>query len=128
MLWVVRLAMWFVPFPILRVRLDSRRDAQARAHAPRRPTGGRGDLSRIARHVRLGSRIVPRCTCLVQALVAEQLLAESGYLSVVRLGAARADDSRFSAHAWVEWEGTVVVGGDVSGFVEFQRAATRATP
>jgi hypothetical protein len=121
MLWVVRLAMWCVPFAVLRKRLDSRRDARAR----RRPTPGRGDLSRVARHVRLASRVVPRCTCLVQALVAEQLLAETGRTSVVRLGAAGAPGNRFTAHAWVECEGAVIVGGDVSGFTEFRRAEPR---
>jgi hypothetical protein len=116
MLWIVRLAMWCMPFASLRARLSARRDALAR----RRPASRRGDLARIARHVRLGSRLVPRCTCLVQALVAEQLLAESGHASVVRFGMADAADQRSSAHAWVECEGRVLVGGDVSGYVAFR--------
>jgi len=103
MLWMVRLALWSIPLPMLLAHLDARR-------------------------VRLGSRLVPRCTCLVQALVAEQLLTELGYECVVRLGAAKTASGELSAHAWVECEGKVLVGGDVSGFAAFRRADSTATP
>jgi hypothetical protein len=121
MLWIVRLAMWCVPFGTLRHRLDARRNSLARRGVASR----RGDLSRVVRQLNLASRFVPLCNCLVRALVAEQLLAESGHTSLLRYGMSGATDSGSTAHAWIECEGRVLVGGDVSRFVAFQPADTR---
>lgn len=120
-LWLVRLAMWCLPFAMLRRHLESRRGR----YRQRRLTGRPGDPARIARHLRLASRFVPRCTCLVRALAAEQLLAQSGHASLVRFGVASTLDAGFIAHAWVESDGIVLVGGDVSEFSELRRIQPR---
>jgi hypothetical protein len=54
------------------------------------------------------SRYVPRATCLVQALALHGLLARRGRESHVRLGVRTGE--RFAAHAWLEVDGTVVLG------------------
>jgi hypothetical protein len=125
LLWIVRLALWCVPFAKIRALLNARRISRRNKHVRSGRPHHRDDLPRVARHVRLASRVVPRSSCLVRAFVAEQLLAEAGYESVLRIGAARTPDDRFTAHAWVECEGHVVVGGDVSGFAEFRRGDAR---
>lgn len=57
------------------------------------------------RHLPLGKR------CLTQALVAQVLLARRGQPACLRLGVARREDGEFRAHAWIESEGRIVVGG-----------------
>lgn len=48
------------------------------------------------------------CSCLMQAVVGERLLADHGYQAQIRLGVA--SDQQFQAHAWVERHGEVVIG------------------
>jgi len=63
------------------------------------------------RHLPLGKR------CLTQALVAQVLLARRGQPACLRLGVARRENGEFRAHAWIECEGRIVVGGkSASGY------------
>ena len=50
-------------------------------------------------------------TCLTQALAAHVLLARKGHPSNLRIGVSRNLDGKFIAHAWLEKEGTVLIGG-----------------
>lgn len=54
----------------------------------------------------LGSR-----PCLTQALVARWLLGRYGYATELRIGVAKGPDGTFLAHAWLERDGGVVIGG-----------------
>ena len=58
-----------------------------------------------------GRRIPGGSNCLVQALAAAVLLGRHGYSSRLRLGVARAPDGRLEAHAWVERDGKLLLGG-----------------
>jgi hypothetical protein len=55
-------------------------------------------------------------TCLMNALAAHALLTRYGHPVTLRIGAARGNGS-FAAHAWIEKDGEVVMGGPAS-FVE----------
>jgi hypothetical protein len=51
----------------------------------------------------------------VQGLAAEQLLAQTGHTATLCIGVARsngAGEKRLSAHAWIEHNGEVVLGGE----------------
>jgi hypothetical protein len=65
---------------------------------------------RIAWALGVASRLVPRPTCLVRALAAHRLLATHGHASDLRIGVAKPDGAGLAAHAWVECDGTVLVG------------------
>jgi hypothetical protein len=52
-------------------------------------------------------------TCLVQALAAQLILAVHGHRAELHLGVARGEGGGVRAHAWVECNGEVVVGGMV---------------
>lgn len=67
---------------------------------------------RVARAVRIASRRVPRATCLTQAVSTQLLLASAGRPSRIRLGVGRDDRGAFCAHAWLEVDGVVVIGGE----------------
>lgn len=63
-------------------------------------------------------RLFPERPCLTQALAARYLLSRGGVSSVLRIGVAR-QGGDLQAHAWLEREGAVIIGGDQSP-TEFQ--------
>ena len=77
--------------------------------------------------VSVASRRVPRATCLTQALALQLLLAHEGRPSNLRIGVAKAEDGRLQAHAWLETEGRVVIGGgEVERFTPLASLGARA--
>jgi hypothetical protein len=52
-------------------------------------------------------------TCLANALAAQALLQRYGYPVTLRIGASW-KDGNFAAHAWIERNGDIVVGGPAS--------------
>ena len=61
------------------------------------------------------SRYVPGATCLVRALAAETLLRKYGHDACLRIGVSKNSSQVLLAHAWVESEGQVVIGGEEAG-------------
>lgn len=71
--------------------------------------------------VKAAARRCPlRSTCLGEALVAEALLRRHGYTPVLCIGAARSA-SRFQAHAWLEMNDGVIIGGPASVIEQYTR-------
>ena len=113
---VVRLCLWWLPYQRVR-RLTS--VAVEPSLAPPLPEAGRDVLvGQVASAVRSASRRVPKATCLTQALVAERMLAQRGRRTVLRIGVARDPSGAFEAHAWLEYQGAVIIGdnGDLQRF------------
>jgi len=98
---VTRLGLWLLPIGALR-RIALRTGKKTRV-APH--------LTRLVWAVTVVSRYVPVATCLTQALALHWLLMLSGHASRVYLGARKDREGKFEAHAWVECEGRVVIGG-----------------
>jgi hypothetical protein len=80
-----------------------------------------GKVDRIVSAVGRASRLVPRASCLTQALAAQFILARAGFPSQIRVGVAIHDQGKFVAHAWLIRDGRVVMGGTAE---EIQRYAT----
>lgn len=78
-----------------------------------------GSLPPISWAVSIASVYVPHATCLPQALVAQALLRRYGLPGILRVGVARSPDGAFEAHAWVEREGQIVVGGPAESLARF---------
>src|SRR5690242_3056828 len=112
-LWLgaTRLALWLLPLRIVRRQL-------AGAAHPRNGRRVPPSKERLAWAVSTARRLVPRASCLCQALVTEALLAQGGYPAELRFGVVKTDADRLSAHAWVESEGRIVIGDlqDLSGY------------
>jgi hypothetical protein len=53
-------------------------------------------------------------SCFPQALAGEMLLKRNGYQANLRIGVIKHDDGSLRAHAWVESNGVVVIGGPIS--------------
>jgi len=67
---------------------------------------------RLAWAVRVvAGRILVDGSCLAQALAARLLLRRYGYPASLHIGVAKPEGGRLKAHAWVESEGQVVIGG-----------------
>jgi hypothetical protein len=64
----------------------------------------------VGRAVRRAARLVPRATCLTQALATLWLMAQRGYRGTLRIGVKREADGKLLAHAWVEHGSRIVVG------------------
>jgi hypothetical protein len=67
----------------------------------------------------VGDRLFPKNPCLPQALVTHWYLRGVGLPSELRISVRKDRSGKFGAHAWVESEGTAVIGGEVLpyGFV-----------
>ena len=71
---------------------------------------------RVVWAVVVASRYVPMSTCLTQALAAQVLLARRGYSAHLHIGVAKEGaEAKLKAHAWVESDGKVLIGGSEPG-------------
>jgi hypothetical protein len=73
-----------------------------------------GDVPHVlwATHA-VGNRLLRGRACLTQALVAKFLLARRGVPAALRIGVAK-DREKLAAHAWIEQDGRVLIGGETS--------------
>ena len=102
---ILRLALWILPFRILRSTLD--RVNPQRTNAPALTFL---EAKKIASTVRRASRYVPAASCLTQALATQLLLTRGGVAVVFRIGVAKGINGQFEAHAWLESHGRIIIG------------------
>jgi hypothetical protein len=103
----VRVELWVLPFRVVRGLCD-----RPIRHARPRRKAGLPSADRIAWAVEAASRYVPGAkVCLVKALAALTLLRRAGDPCRLCIGVTRKGEDRLGAHAWVECEGKVLVGG-----------------
>src|SRR5688500_6547635 len=90
----VRLMLWVVPFRSVRARLTALRPA---------PTLPLEERSRVipflVRAVRSTSRVIPRATCLTQAIALQYLLVRVGAPGRIHIGVRRLAGGSFESHA-----------------------------
>lgn len=159
----VRWKLWRLPFPRLHQEWHALVQSELNRAAQVSETGGpialvsraapgskpSDEVWRCAHAVRRAARLVPRGSCLTQAMALQLILARRGQPCSVRIGvdhgvgprrgnagqsaiplASAAPQSetegaqnspriasgtaRFEAHAWVEWQGRVIMGGDIT--------------
>ena len=102
LLVLIRVGLWMLPF----------RRVQAFAKWTGKKVSSRSRLTpeQLTSLVSVGAEYVPGASCLTQALVAQAMLSRFGYEPIVRIGVAREAGSGFEAHAWIEYEGRVIIG------------------
>jgi hypothetical protein len=105
----VRVGLWVLPWHVTR-RLTQRLSVTARTTG----SSPQVDVDAVARAVSRAARRVPRATCLTQAIATSVMLGRRGVPATIRFGAARDPQGRFIAHAWVECQGRIVIGGVTS--------------
>lgn len=77
------------------------------------------ELQRVAWGVKAAARMVPRASCLTQAVAGQLLLARAGLRSDVRIGVAKDDKGKFSAHAWLMSDDRIVLGATAADLERF---------
>ncbi|HLK51572.1 MAG TPA: lasso peptide biosynthesis B2 protein [Bryobacteraceae bacterium] len=104
---MTRVALWAVPLALVRrsVRwlLSAEHPLARRRRCPQDQVIRA--VASAGKHCPVGS------TCLATALVGQALLERHGYRAQLRLGARRKPDGAFTAHAWLEQNGRVILGG-----------------
>ena len=101
---LVRLLLWALPSPVI-LRWVRRIGVGGRdASAPSIP------IDTVIWAVEAVSRRVPRASCLTQAVSAQLLLQRHGYASTLCVGVARGTQG-LSAHAWLERNDCILIGG-----------------
>jgi hypothetical protein len=71
-----------------------------------------GDVTEILRLLEAAARRCPLgSTCLTRALAAQLLLRRSGIASRLCIGVKRDHQRKFEAHAWLERDGEIILGG-----------------
>lgn len=109
----VRLMLWVLPFP--RIQRSFTKFEPVRSDIP---------VSRLTWSVRAVSQYVPGATCLTNALTSYLLLSKYGYPSLVKIGVGKSAEGEFEAHAWLEYDGEVVLGESEKDYVplfDFQK-------
>jgi hypothetical protein len=101
---IVRLALLLLPFRWVRARADAG-NAGLQQH-------GVVPAGRWAWAVRVAARRIPGASCLTQALALQWLLARAGQSARIHVGVAKHGARGFEAHAWVESNGKILLGGD----------------
>jgi Transglutaminase-like superfamily len=114
LLWAVRIGLWIIPFQRLHDLLTQTRLGSFIPHQQELAY-----TEKITTSVKRMRRFVLAATCLTQALVTEKLLHEAGLPAAMRIGVARSDAGKIEAHAWVESNGEVVIGGSHADLSRF---------
>ena len=104
--------MWLLPYRKLQKILEKRFPRPAPAPGTPLQPEKRFTAKKMSAAVRAVSPYVPSATCLAQALTLRALLSREGLCSNLAIGVARDDESEITAHAWLEVDGTAVIGGE----------------
>ena len=108
---LVRLGLWALPYATVRRMID-------RASRPRAvrvadvPAYRKRVLQCVAA---VANRLLGSKPCLTQALVAQWLLGQTGFSTDLKFGVATGEKG-LEAHAWLEKNGQVILGGHTSPF------------
>jgi|SRR5215213_7343570 len=106
LLGAIRIGLWLLPFRTLRGLLDRTAAFYRVRDADHQPT----DV--VVWAVEVAARYMPGFnTCLTKALATQVLLSRRGCQALLRIGVVRSAEGKFEAHAWVESDGRVVIGG-----------------
>lgn len=69
-------------------------------------------VNKVVWAVEVVSRYMPGgVKCLARALATQVLLGRRGYMTQLRIGVAKSEAGQLEAHAWVESQGRIVIGG-----------------
>ena len=107
-LWLlvaIRVGLLVLPFPQLWQILE-----RLGGHGARRSDEDPKSVERLLRIVTIVSEHLRGSKCLDRALAAKVLLSRRGRPVDLRIGVVLGEDRELTAHAWLEADGTVVIG------------------
>ena len=71
----------------------------------------------VCKAVAIAADYVSGATCLVRCIVARAMLARFGFVAHIRIGVLK-ESSNLQAHAWLEKQGSILIGGDVAQYAQ----------
>jgi len=104
-LWIFRIELWVLPFSSTREQASG---MKAKSES------GELSVEDIIWSVEIASKFVLDSTCLTQALASKRLLSWNGYISALWIGVDSCNG--FAAHAWIERDGRVILGGPINQY------------
>ncbi|OYU77548.1 MAG: hypothetical protein CFE32_05155 [Alphaproteobacteria bacterium PA3] len=107
---------------VIRVRLGLsiigyRRLQEKLKQSRRKPSGH--SAAELLWGVRTMARLVPDASCLTQGIAAQYLLAHEGLVTALRIGVCKAEGGRLKAHAWLMYQGSIILGGDSEEILDY---------
>ena len=113
LLIIVRISLFAFPFKMLIKRIESLQNKKQTYRATQMFS-----CENIGWAVRVASRYMPFAKCLTQALAVKLLLIWQACPGQLCIGVSKNNDGMLEAHAWVESDGQIVIGGqsDISRF------------
>lgn len=70
------------------------------------------ELDNVVRAVNISTRYMPGgAKCLARALTTQVLMKRQSYTPQLHIGVAKGEQGRLEAHAWIEYEQQIVIGG-----------------
>lgn len=85
-------------------------------------------VARITRSVARVARLVPDASCLTQTIAAQALLSWKGLPSTIAIGLRKGPRDTLEAHAWLVWNGGIVLQGDDTTPQDYARVLDLDTP
>ncbi len=67
-------------------------------------------VGKIVWAVNAATRYVPGVKCLARALTTQVLMNQHGQSAELRIGVVKGETGKLEAHAWIEYQGSVVMG------------------
>ncbi len=107
---IVRIGLWVLAYKTVQRLIDT--PLADRSHASRQSMWAYQQRV-VAAVEAVGRRLLGSKPCLTQALVARRMLRQEGIDAILRIGVTK-DGHELLAHAWLEREGRVVIGGWMS--------------
>lgn len=101
LLWVSA-ALRLLPFSIVKRSCE-----RLREHAASDPVS----ISQVAYAVNAATNFIPGSACLSRALVCQRMLGNIGVRTQLKIGVMKKAKGMLDAHAWLEYEGMVIMGG-----------------
>ena len=104
LLAMIRLGLWLLPFQTCRQLLAKLKSL------PVKLPSEQVSVNQVVWAVKIVSRKIPGTKCLARALATQILLQRYGHNADLRIGVSKGMQG-LEAHAWVESQGKVVIGG-----------------
>jgi hypothetical protein len=119
LLALIQVGLGRMPFTVLR-----RLITPGATNEGRRRGDSREYADAVAWAVMAASRRVPGATtCLSRALTVQAMLARGGCPSRLQVGVSRGKRGEVEGHAWVEYQGRILIGGTPDEIAQFTRLA-----
>jgi hypothetical protein len=111
LLFLVRTGLGLLPLVVITGLLKRVLDRTAAHQSEAEPMSAPDVVDALVK----ASRCVPFSTCLTRSVVAQALLRRHGHAPRLYIGVRKDTDGTLKAHAWLENQGTVVLGGSEPG-------------